>query len=150
MSQDTVKDIQETLEPVTMITDINKSTAEKLIALQTEYMTALFNAGLAQMKALSGVAEPKEAFELQIQFFKDLDAKLANITEKEVAMLSETKEQLMDVIGKNISVMSDMYGIAEVTKPMPNARKKTKEAINLSAHKQNGLSNKAASTRKSA
>ena len=144
MRQDIVKNIQEKLVPVTMITDINKSAAEKLIALQTEYMTALFKAELAQMKALSDVPEPKEAFELQIKFFKEIDANLANITEKEVAMLSETKEQLMDVIEKNI------YSIAEVTKPMPNAQEKIQETIHTSAHKLNGASNKTATIRKSA
>ncbi len=150
MFQDKMKDIQENLVPVTMITDINKSAAEKLIALQTECMTDLFNTGLAQMQALSSVREPKEVFELQIKFFKELDAKLANITEKEVTMLSETKEQLVDVIEKNISGMPDMYGMADATKLMQYAREKIEETINISAHKQNGSSNKTATARKSA
>jgi hypothetical protein len=104
------------------------------------------------MKALSGVPEPKEALELQIKFFKELDAKLANITEKEVAMLSETKEQLMAVIDKNISSMSYMYGMTEASKPTPNAQEKIQEAeINIYAHKPNGGSNnKTAKMRKSA
>ncbi|WP_372742754.1 phasin family protein [Neptunomonas sp.] len=150
MLQDKMKDIQENLVPVTMITDINKSAAEKLIALQTECMTDLFYTGLAQMQALSSVREPKEVFELQIKFFKELDAKLANITEKEVTMLSETKEQLVDVIEKNISGMPDMYGMADATKLMQYAREKIEETINISAHKQNGSSNKTATARKSA
>ncbi len=131
MRQDIIKDIQEKLMPVTMISDINKSAAEKLITLQTEYMTDLFNTGLAQMKALSGVHEPKEAFELQIKYFKELDAKLANITEKEVAMLSATKEQLMDVIEKNISEMSDIYGMADISKFMQDAQDKIQETIKV-------------------
>ncbi|WP_090730862.1 phasin family protein [Neptunomonas qingdaonensis] len=101
--------------PVIMIADINKSAAEKLIAVQTEYMTDLFNTGQAQILALSSVREPKEGFELQIKFFKELDAKLANIAEKEMTMLSEAKEQLIDVPETNISGMPDMYGIADAT-----------------------------------
>ena len=141
MPQDTMKDLKEALVPVTMITDINKSAAEKLIALQTEYMTDLFNAGLAQMQALSSVREPKDVFELQIKFFKKFDEKLANITEKEVTVLTETKEQLMDVIEKN---MSGMYGMADASKLMQYAQEKIEETINTAAHKQNGGSNKTA------
>ena len=149
MSQNIVKDFQETLEPVTMITDINKSAAEKIIALQTEYMTDLFNSGLAQMKVLMSAKEPKEVYELQIKFFKELDAKLANMTEKEVTMLAETKEQLFDAIEKNISGMPDTYGVAEVSKFIQSAQEKIEETINISAHKQNGGSNKTATARKS-
>ncbi|WP_372739888.1 phasin family protein [Neptunomonas sp.] len=150
MPQDTMKDVKEALVPVTKITDINKSAAEKLIALQTEYMTDLFNTGVAQMQALSRVREPKDVFELQIKFFKELDAKLANITEKEVTMLSETKEQLIDVLETHISAMPDMYGMADATKLMQYAQEKIEETINISAHKQNGGTNKTATTRKRA
>jgi hypothetical protein len=144
MSQDTMKDIKETLVPVTMITDINKSAAEKLISLQTEYMTDLFNIGLAQMQALSSVREPKDVFELQIKFFKKFDEKLASITEKEVTVLTETKEQLMNIIEKNMSGMPDMYGMADASKLMQYAQEKIEETINTAAHKQNGGSNKTA------
>ena len=138
MPQDTMKDLKETLVPVTMITDINKSATEKFITRQTDYVTDLFNTGLAQVQALCSVREPKEVFELQIRFFKELDAKLADITEKEFSMLSETKEQLMDVIEKNMS------GMAEVTRLVQNAQEKAKETINVPPLKQNGGSNKAA------
>lgn len=128
--QNIIKDMQDKMAPVTLLTEINKSTAEKLIAIQTEYMTDLFNTGIAQMKALSGVHEPKEAFELQIKYFKELDAKLVNVAEKEVAALSETKEQLLDVVEKNLSEMtnmSDIYGLTEVSKFMQNVQKKNGE-----------------------
>ncbi|WP_372742340.1 phasin family protein [Neptunomonas sp.] len=150
MPQDKLKDVKEALAPVTKITDINKSVAEKLIALQTEYMADLFNTGMAQMLALSSVREPKDLFGLQIKFFKKLDANLANITEKEVTMLLETQEQLIDVLETHISAMPDMYGMADATKLMQYAQEKIEEMINISAHKQNGGSNKTATTRKSA
>ena len=43
MHKDIVKDMQETLVPITMITDVKKSDKENLIALQNEYITDLFN-----------------------------------------------------------------------------------------------------------
>ena len=92
-----------------MITDINKSAAEKLIALRTEYMTDLFNTGLAQMKKVISVKEPKEVFGLQIKFLRELGATFSNVTEKQAAMLSETKEQLMDVIEKIFLTCRDCY-----------------------------------------
>ncbi len=150
MPQDKLKDVKEALAPVTKITDINKSVAEKLIALQTEYMADLFNTGMAQMLALSSVREPKDLFGLQIKFFKKLDANLANITEKEVTMLLETQEQLIDVLETHISAMPDMYSMADATKLMQYAQEKIEETINISAHKQNGSSNKTATARKSA
>jgi hypothetical protein len=113
-------------------------------------MTDLFNTGLTQINSLSSVQEPKEMFELHIKFFKELDAKFANITEKEITILSETKEQFMDVIEKNISGRSDMYGMADARKLMQYAQEKIEETTNTAAHKQNGGSNKTAKTRKSA
>lgn len=142
MRQGIVKGSQDKMTPVSMVSDINKSAAEKFITIQTEYMTDLFNAGLAQMQALSNIQEPKEVFELQIKFFKKLDAKFANFAEKEVTVLSEAKEQLMDVIENNI------YSMVEVTQLMQNTQEKIEETINISAHKQNGGSNKTAPNRK--
>ena len=149
MHKDIVTNIQDTLEPVSLITDIYKSAFERLIALQTEYMTDLFNTGMAQLQELCGVQDPKQVFELQTKFFKELDAKFTNTTEKEVAMLSETKEQLMEIIEKNIPGMPGIYGLAVAKKLMENAQEKFEETINLSAHKQNGGSNKTATTSKS-
>ena len=149
MSQDIVTNIQDRLEPVSLITDISKSTFERLIALQTEYMTDLFNSGVAQLQTLCSVQEPKQMFEKQAKFFKELDAKFTNITEKEVALLSETKEQFMEIIEKNISGMPDIYGLTEATKLMQDAQEKFEQTINISAHKQNGGSNKTAKASKS-
>lgn len=43
MRQDIVKDLQETQVPVSINSDIKKSDEENLIALQTDYITNLFN-----------------------------------------------------------------------------------------------------------
>lgn len=59
MYEDLMKDMQDKMKPVTEMAEINKTTAEKLISLQSEYMTELFNTGIAQMKALSDIKEPK-------------------------------------------------------------------------------------------
>jgi hypothetical protein len=127
MYEDMMKDVQNKMKPVTDMAEINKSTAEKLIALQTEYVTDLFNSGLAQMKALSAVKEPKAAIELQVKYFKDLEAKLTNVAEKEIATLTAAKEQLTELVEKGVSDMSDVPAMAEVTKFMQTAQEKMSE-----------------------
>lgn len=128
MYEDMMKEMQTKMKPVTDMAEINKSTAEKLVALQSEYLSDLFNSGVAQMKALSEVKEPKAAFELQVKYFKDLEAKLTNVAEKEIAALTTAKEQLTDLIEKSVSDLSDGPMVAEMTKFMQVAQEKMEEA----------------------
>jgi hypothetical protein len=128
MYEDMMKDMQNKMKPVTDMAEINKSTAEKLISLHTEYMTDLFNSGLAQMKALSAVKEPKLAMELQVKYFKDLEAKLTNVAEQEISTLTLAKEQLTDLVEKGVSEFSDAPAMAEITKFMQTAQEKMTEA----------------------
>ncbi|SFG57908.1 phasin family protein [Neptunomonas qingdaonensis] len=127
MYEDMMKDVHTKMKPVTDMAEINKTTAEKLISLQTEYVTDLFNSGLAQMKALSEVKEPKAAIELQVKYFKDLEAKLTNVAEKEIATLTSAKEQLTELVEKGVSEMSDVPAMADVTKFMQTAQEKMTE-----------------------
>ena len=131
MYEDMMKDMQDKLKPVTDMAEINKSTAEKLIALQSEYLTDLFNSGLAQMKALSEVKEPKSAFELQVKYFKELEAKLTNVAEKELAALTAAKEQLTDLVEKSVADLSEAPALTEVTKFMQAAQEKIEEATKV-------------------
>lgn len=128
MYEEMLKNMQEKMKPVTEMAEVNKSTTEKLITLRSEYMTDLFNTGLNQMKAWSEVKEPKAAFELQMKHFKDLEAKLTNAAEKELATLTEAREQLTDVVEKSIADMNDAPFMAEVSKFMQNAQEKIEEA----------------------
>lgn len=127
MYEDMMKDVQNKMKPVTEMAEINKLTAEKLISLQTEYVTDLFNSGLAQMKALSEVKEPKAAIELQVKYFKDLEAKLTNVAEQEIATLTAAKEKLTEIVEKGVSEISEVPAMAEVTKFMQTAQEKLTE-----------------------
>ncbi|BBB29752.1 phasin family protein [Neptunomonas japonica] len=127
MYEDMMKDVQNKMKPVTDMAEINKSTAEKLISLQTAYVTDLFNAGVAQMKALSETKEPKAAIELQVKYFKDLEAKLTNVAEQEIATLTAAKEQLTEIVEKGVSDMSEVPAMADVTKFIQTAQEKMTE-----------------------
>jgi hypothetical protein len=128
MYEDILKDMQEKMKPVTEMAEINKVTAEKLISLQSEYMTDLFNTGIAQMKALGEVKEPKTALEMQVKYFKEIEAKMTDTAEKELAAISSAKEKLTDIIEKSMFDMSDAPMMTEMTKFMKTAQEKMEEA----------------------
>jgi hypothetical protein len=128
MYEDILKDMQEKMKPVTEMAEINKDTAEKLISLQSEYMTDLFNTGIAQMKALGEVKEPKTALEMQVKYFKEIEAKMTDTAEKELAAISSAKEKLTDIIEKSMFDMSEAPMMTEMTKFMKTAQEKMEEA----------------------
>lgn len=103
-----MKTFTDQMAPFTKVAEINKKTAEKLIELQSAYMTELFNAGLAQVKALTGAAEPKAAVEMQIAFFKEMEGKLTATAEKEIAALTAAREELTSVFEESVSSLSEV------------------------------------------
>ncbi|GGB90935.1 hypothetical protein GCM10011352_16210 [Marinobacterium zhoushanense] len=103
MYDDMLKEMKDKMAPVVEMAEINKKTAETLISLQSEYFSDFVTSGLAQVKALTEVKEPKEAFELQVKYVKELESKITGTAEKEVAVLTEAKEQLTALIEKSVS-----------------------------------------------
>ncbi len=90
---DALKEMQEKMKPVTALTEANQKAVEKIFALQSEYFTDCVNASLAQVKALAEVKEPKEVIQLQMEFLKAQEAKWSEVTEKELAAMTEVREQ---------------------------------------------------------
>lgn len=139
MYDDMLKEMKEKMAPVVEMAEINKKTAETLISLQSDYFSDFVNASLAQVKALTEVKEPKEAVDLQVKYFKDLEAKTTSIAEKEMAALTEAKEQITAIVEKSFAEISDMpsyfadlskfdfskfdFAAFDVTKYMPETMK---------------------------
>lgn len=90
---DALKEMQEKMKPVTALTEANQKAVEKIFALQSEYFTECVNASLAQVKALAEVKDPKEAFQLQMDYLKTQESKWTEVAEKELATLNEVREQ---------------------------------------------------------
>lgn len=90
---DALKEMQEKMKPVTALTEANQKAVEKIFALQSEYFTECVNASLAQVKALAEVKDPKEAFQLQMDYLKTQESKWSEVAEKELATLNEVREQ---------------------------------------------------------
>lgn len=108
MYEDMMKDLKDKMQPVVEITEINKKAAEKLIALQSAFVTDVFNAGLSQVKALTEVREPKAAVELQVQFYKSMESKMTDVAEQEIAALTEAKDQLSEIFEKSFSELTEV------------------------------------------
>ena len=124
-----MKTFADQMAPFTKVAEINKKTAEKLIELQSAYMTEMFNAGLVQLKALTGAAEPKAAVEMQIAFFKEMEGKLTATAEKEIAALSAAREELTSVFEESVSSLSEV----DFSALMPKAESKAKPTARKAA-----------------
>lgn len=118
-----MKDVQENMKPVVDMAEINKKAAEKLIELQSGYVSDFVNATMAQMQALSSIKDPKEAIDLQVEYVKTLEAKLSNVAEEEMAALNDAKTELTAIIEKSFSGLGlkDMNYFEDLSKFMTSA-----------------------------
>ncbi|MDO6562551.1 phasin family protein [Amphritea sp. 1_MG-2023] len=131
MYEDMMKDVQENMKPVVDMAEINKKAVEKLIELQSGYVSDFVNATMAQMQALSSIKEPKEAIELQVDYVKQLETKLSNVAEEEMAALNSAKDELTAIIEKSFEELNlkDMNYFEEFSKfMMPAAPASVTEA----------------------
>ncbi len=108
MYDNMLKEMQDKMKPVTDLVELNRKTAEKIFALQSELFTESVNASLAQVKALAEVKEPKEAFELQLAFIKDQEAKWSNTAEQELAALNTVREEFTSLMEQGLESMNDL------------------------------------------
>ena len=113
-----MNDLKDSMKPMMDMAEINKKTAETLIAIQSSYMTDVVNASLAQMKVLSEMKDPKAAVELQVKFLKEAEAKMTEIAEKEIATLSDAKTELTALVEKSMEDFSKAPYFADLNKYM--------------------------------
>ncbi|WP_432694974.1 phasin family protein [Marinobacterium sp. YM272] len=112
------EDMKDKMKPVMDMAEINKKTTEALISLQSQYVSDFVNSSLTQMKALTETKEPKAAFEAQVKYLKDVEAKLTDVAEKEMAALTTAREELTSIIEQSVSDMSSSPYFAELQKFM--------------------------------
>lgn len=108
MYEDIVKEMKDKMAPIAEMAEINKKTAEEIMSLQSEYFSELVTSGMSQFKSLIEVKEPKEAVELQMKYYRELESKTTSTAEKELAALSSAKDQMAELVEKNFFDMSDM------------------------------------------
>jgi phasin family protein len=112
------EEMKDKMKPVMDMAEINKKTTEKLIALQSQYVSDFVNSSLSQMKTLSTTKEPKAAFEAQVQYLKEIETKLTNVAEQEMAALTEAKDELTGIVEKSLSELSTTPYFSELQKFM--------------------------------
>lgn len=112
------EDMKDKMKPVMDMAEINKKTTETLIALQSQYVSDFVNASLSQMKTLTGTKEPKAAFEAQVKYLKDVESKLSDVAEKEMAALSDAKTQLTAIVEKSLTELAGTPYFSELEKFM--------------------------------
>ncbi|MFW1678212.1 phasin family protein [Pontibacter sp. JAM-7] len=121
MYEDLLKDVQEKMKPAIDVAEANKKAVEALFSLQSEYVTDFVDSSVAQMKALSETKDPKEAVDLQLQFFKGLEEKLTSVAEKELAALTDAKEEIAGIIEKSLAEIGEMPYFTDFNKFMTDA-----------------------------
>ena len=113
-----INEFKDNMKPVMDMAEINKKTAEKLIALQSAYVTEVVNASLSQMKTLSETKDPKAALDLQVKYLKDAESKMTEVAEKEIAALAAAKAELTAVVESSLEDLSSAPYFAELQKFM--------------------------------
>lgn len=129
MYDDLMKDVQEKMQPAIDVAEVNKKALETLFSLQSEYVTDFVDSSVAQLKALSEVKEAKDAIELQVQFFKNLELKTTSVAEKELAALTSAKEEISEIVEKSLSEISEMPYVSDFNKFLNEAAEATSAAI---------------------
>ena len=128
MYDDLMKDVQEKMKPAIDVAEVNKKALETLFSLQSEYVTDFVDSSVAQLKALSEVKDAKDAIELQVQFFKNLEVKMTSVAEKELAALTTAKEEISGIVEKSLADIKEMPYVSDFNKFITEATEATTPA----------------------
>ncbi len=109
-------DLTSRMKPVMDLAETNKKVMETLANVQKETMTDVVSASMEQFKALAQCKDPKSAMDLQVKFFKALEAKMTDTTEKSIAAFTEAKDAFSAVIEESAKTTA-----AEVEKAVQKA-----------------------------
>ena len=106
------KEVAELFKPMQTLADVNTKTVETLIALQKAYIEELTNASVEQFKTLCECKDPKAALDLQVKFYKAVEAKMNEAAEKGVAAMTEAKDAYLATVEESSKKVTE---IAEET-----------------------------------
>lgn len=104
------------MKPVMDLAETNKKVLETLAGVQKDTMTEVVNASMEQFQALAKCQDPKAALDLQVKFYKALEAKMTDTTEKSIAAFNEAKDVYTAVLEDSAKVAT-----AEVEKVVKKA-----------------------------
>jgi phasin family protein len=102
------KEIEELFKPMKDLAEVNTKTVETLVSLQKAYIEELANASVEQFKTLCECKDPKAALDLQVKFYKSVEAKMAEAAEKGTATVTEAKEAYVAVMEESAKKVTEM------------------------------------------
>jgi phasin family protein len=133
MYDDLMKDVQEKMQPAIDVAEVNKKALETLFSLQSEYVTDFVGSSVAQLKALSEVKDAKDAIDLQVEFFKNLEVKMTSVAEKELAALTTAKDEISGIVEKSLTEIKEMPYVTDFNKFVTEATETAKAAMTSAA-----------------
>lgn len=101
-------EVAELFKPMQSLVDVNTKTVETLVALQKAYVEELANASVEQFKTLCECKDPKAALDLQVQFYKSVEAKTAETAEKSVAAMTVAKDAYVTTVEASAKKATEM------------------------------------------
>ena len=102
MYENIFKDVQASFRPVMDMVEINQKAAEKMFALQSDYMNSLVNTTLSQIQELTVATDPQQFLDLQVKFFKRMEDQFSEVAEQELATINEASGELTDIVKTNL------------------------------------------------
>ncbi|WP_315979814.1 phasin family protein [Aliamphritea spongicola] len=102
MYENMFKDVQASFRPVMDMVEINQKAAEKMFALQSDYMNSLMNTTLSQIQELTVATDPQQFLDLQVKFFKRMENQFSEVAEQELATINEASGELTDIVKTNL------------------------------------------------
>jgi phasin family protein len=104
------QEVANLFKPMQTLAEVNTKTVETLVALQKAYVEELANASVEQFKTLCECKDPKSALDLQVKFYKSVEAKMTAAAEKGTATVTEAKDAYVAVLEeatKKATVMAE-------------------------------------------
>ena len=104
------QEVANLFKPMQNLVEVNTKTVETLVDLQKAYVEELANASVEQFKTLCECKDPKSALDLQVQFYKSVEAKMTETAEKSVEAMTVAKDADVTTVeesGKKVTEMAE-------------------------------------------
>ncbi|WP_299180729.1 phasin family protein [uncultured Neptuniibacter sp.] len=102
------EEIAALFKPMQDLVEVNTKTVETLVTLQKAYVEELANASVEQFKTLCECKDPKAALDLQVKFYKSVEAKMTETAEKSVAAMSVAKDAYVATVEESTKKATEM------------------------------------------
>lgn len=91
-------DMQSRMQPVLALAESNKKAMERLADVQKQSMTEVVNASVIQLQELSRCSDAQTALDLQLKYYKELEAQMMDSAEKSIAAINEARDSFVEAI----------------------------------------------------